>query len=649
MKNNSNLVDHIAAILLKIQLFSSQIFRRVWAKHNQWNYAASGLIPIISTLLFIFYTSFACVVYQQFHIGQIIACGLIFGIIPLALAIVFSWRRIIFNINFSLSNILFSGFVFFYIVAFLANEPEWLMKYYPTYPILQADIGQGWHEDSVFHVSIIQSIINFGYPSTGQHGVPFIPYHVLSHYMDALIIKITGVHPYDSYGMFFHFKKMAMALSVILAVGIMAGALSKTGFVVGVIVGIPLLFGTWHLIGSHGLWFTSVLLVCAFSRCVEIIAKPTISWGNAGFLLFIGILLALGKISTGFTFALFVGIGILLKYPKSIKTYILGALWCVFFVVYSSSFHVEPDNASQYNSYNLFDAFIESFRTASFMGLPSQMYLMLLILLILYLAFRCTSSLLFLTSGVTTFTLVGVLTAFLAIDQGMRFYFFQALYQILALCTLFLILKYAQNIKSSIVFIRDKTQVAMLFPAYTILIGAILYSLVGHTILLPTITKIPQSLLSMNLLPFRQLALTSHYDLSVSGLLQGRGMLHLGKDQQAPFSLLKNKFENQLEERQIKKNECMIFFTRDSLREFDRYNVRNDWSTGMFLYSLLGSPLLNAVPYQIKYFGFSKYNPESLTSDSQPSTQDVQLNTNILHYYNDAFRAEEPFHKRNHQ
>ena len=50
-------------------------------------------------------------------------------------------------------------------------------------------------------------------------GTPILVYHILSHYIDALILLISGLEPWDSYGLFFHFKIVLFLSSILFFIG----------------------------------------------------------------------------------------------------------------------------------------------------------------------------------------------------------------------------------------------------------------------------------------------------------------------------------------------------------------------------------------------------------------------------------------------
>ncbi|EPZ8204082.1 hypothetical protein ACXWHM_004825, partial [Enterobacter hormaechei] len=70
----------------------------------------------------------------------------------------------------------------------LSFYDSYMNKYFSFNPIFDVDTHNIWHKDSAYNISIIQSIINFGYPSIGLDGHKLTAYHVLSHYADAFLL-----------------------------------------------------------------------------------------------------------------------------------------------------------------------------------------------------------------------------------------------------------------------------------------------------------------------------------------------------------------------------------------------------------------------------------------------------------------------------
>ena len=208
--------------------------------------------------------------------------------------------------------------------------------YAPEFPVQQLDTGGGAYADTFFHSDLIFSIMQFGYPSTGIDGVPFVPYHVLSHYVDAGILNLTGLTPLMAYGFLFQLKIMLFASAALTLVWYLLRDKARWIQLVAPVALLPVFAATWHVVGSHGLWVPSVLLIICTPFLSRILFEdPQPTPRQLVVIGLIGVALSLGKISTGFMFMLVVGVMLLLKNAKRVGTYVLGVLWAIFIVAYS--------------------------------------------------------------------------------------------------------------------------------------------------------------------------------------------------------------------------------------------------------------------------------------------------------------------------
>jgi len=303
-------------------------------------------ITLLSILAFyLWMTTYAVLVFQQFDTSNIIYLSLVFLNLLLILSLVFTRDFFGQKLQFKLSNLLYTLLVLLLMILLSSAQNPGFSSYYHTFPLLETELGLGWHKDTAFHTSIIQSIINFGYPSIAQHDTPVLIYHTLSHYIDAVILIITGIEPYDAYTLMYHFKVFLFLGSILVFIGYILRRNSRFLFLLSLFIFTPVVIGTWHAIGSHSLWFTSILLILSAPRVYMLLVhKEKNTLHDYIFLFTLVILLALGKISTGFMYATFIGIFLLIKQPKEIKVYLLGIVWVLFFLLYKT--FMLPPNGS---------------------------------------------------------------------------------------------------------------------------------------------------------------------------------------------------------------------------------------------------------------------------------------------------------------
>ncbi|WP_297185850.1 hypothetical protein [uncultured Porticoccus sp.] len=284
---------------------------------------------------------YAIHVFVQFSPFQVLGVLVVFLALLLAMSSVFLKRIDIFPVEINLRNICAALAVTLFLVMLYSAQGDtpsmsWYVK---TFPVLEAQLGLGWHQDTAFHVSLIQSILNFGYPSIGQHGHPLAAYHVLSHYVDALILMAVGVDPFDSYGLMVHFKVVLFFSLTLLSLAHLCRHHGPMTYLLSIGLLLPVLVGDWHIVRSHGLWVPSLLLVACIPFVVSLLYREDRPRaGELAALFFLIVLLSLGKVSTGFMFACFIGLWIFLKNPFSLRTITFGVAVLGFFYVYGALF-----------------------------------------------------------------------------------------------------------------------------------------------------------------------------------------------------------------------------------------------------------------------------------------------------------------------
>lgn len=296
------------------------------------------IVLIGLSLFFVLVLSDGIRVFQQFSWFQVVGVGVAFLVLVAFLFALFNFRKLRqIQLGFTVSAVLWGvGLGLFLFALSLTALGNWA-AYFPAAPLLQLDAGRGLHQDSVFHVSLIQSILNLGYPSTGQHGLPFMPYHVLSHYVDAGILAVTGLEPLDSYGLLFHFKSFAFLALSTTFLWVVFREKARWGFALALILFTPLLAGDWLVIGSEGLWFTSLLVIASAPLVARIVTSDIFRTSHMLILMTLGICIGVGKVSSGLVFALLIGFYVLLRFPRNFRVYIMGVVWVGFFGIFSAA------------------------------------------------------------------------------------------------------------------------------------------------------------------------------------------------------------------------------------------------------------------------------------------------------------------------
>ncbi len=222
------------------------------------------------------------------------------------------------------------GLVSLQLVALVVWRP-----YFTNYAYARLDSGGGYHRDSAFHVAIIQNILSRGRPSTGQHLEPFLPYHILSYYFDAALIRIFALDPWGSYALLFFAKTTLILLCVLFFVRFLSQHRSITYFWIVLAAVVPAFVATWHVTGSHTQWVPMAALLLTAPTVARILAAPDVSARHVGFLTLLVVGLTLGKGSIGLAFAVFVGLWLTFTGRLSVTVAVGGTSWITFLLLWA--------------------------------------------------------------------------------------------------------------------------------------------------------------------------------------------------------------------------------------------------------------------------------------------------------------------------
>jgi hypothetical protein len=215
-------------------------------------------------------------------------------------------------------------------------------NYYPAFPLNTVDAGGAIAQDTIFHSTLIQSIINFGYPSTGISDVPWVIYHTLSHYVESAIFAVSGLEPFDSAGLFFNLKIMVVVASLMYFVWLATRQRSLVVFMVAVGFAVPILLSRYVIVGSLALWFTTIILIATAMFTYRALSSSNPPSGRTLVALgAVGVVLSFGKVSTGVMYMLVVGIHLFMAHFRDKRIYLLGVGWLTFTGVYGWLFTLD--------------------------------------------------------------------------------------------------------------------------------------------------------------------------------------------------------------------------------------------------------------------------------------------------------------------
>ncbi|MEZ8103078.1 hypothetical protein [Vibrio bivalvicida] len=270
------------------------------------------------------------------YFGSFLSLGYIFGTYSSLKLSIFSFllmyvahrEQLHYDCKSDLNSIVISLLLVFISIALLATFPNGFLPYFNAFPYESLEMGGKLHHDTLFHVALIKSIMNFGYTSIGQDDNVYIHYHYLSHYFDAGLSLILSLDPFEDYALLMSMKMILLVMSVQLF-------LIRTVKGWALLIALSLILSsailyTWHIVGSHSLFYPSLFFILFSSKIFSVLVKEE-CWSNADYLVitFVGFALILAKVSSGFVFLSFVGVYSLATNIRNMKIYFWGSIWLV--------------------------------------------------------------------------------------------------------------------------------------------------------------------------------------------------------------------------------------------------------------------------------------------------------------------------------
>jgi len=549
-------------------------------------------------LLLIFYTS---QIFYQFSIYQIISLAIIFLTLLFGLTFIFDQTYFKENIKFNITNI-FIAILITFLVIMIESTASIFIDYYRTFPLLEAELGLDVHPDTSFHVSLIQSIMSYGYPSTMQHGAPIIYYHILSHYLDAFILSITGLDPFDSYGLLYFFKIFLFLSSILIFLSQIIKNKHPFIYIASLFILAPMLASTWSAVGSHALWITSVIVLLSAHKTFNILTKnKKNSLKDFIYLFILIIVISIGKISVGFVYAVFIGMFLLLKQWKDYKVYLIGTVWILFFLLFQKLLflHTSSTAVNNFSFIALYNLFI-NISDSPYKMLQSN-YISILILMILYILYRTKNNYRLLVSSVSALLIIGIIITIKG-NEFIRADIFYFEYSLAFILILFMF----QNIFYN-VYTFNKQVVALLALVFL----SNFYYLSKFNILSMGTSSIGQRLQSLNYTPFNNISKKLSTSEKVNFINGGIQTSWVDR-QDRPLHNFRKGLNEFLISNKIDKKNILLFIPKE-IYEKDLYFIkRKDWSKGLFIYAMTGTPLIYANKELIRGFGYQHYTNDSL-------------------------------------
>lgn len=310
----------------------------------------------------------------------------------------------------------------------LSMYDSYLSQYYSFSPIFDVDVHNKWHQDTSFNVSIIQSIITFGYPSVGLDGHRLTAYHVLTHYFDAILLTVSGLDPYNSYGLTSLTKaSIFVCLCLVLCQSLSTGKFRQCVFF---LISSPLIISSWHSVASHALWMPSVLLMVTAMFTFRFVFESE-SPSVKGYILAsaLSVLLCLGKISTGLAYIMIVfSISFFRDYRK-VRMYACAAFLIIFIFVYQRFINYSYGIGSEASLDSLSVAGLCDLIYTSGIRYASTMPVLILLIGVLFYATGNRSTIRVIFGITVSFLLICTLSIVMkSFSWSDKFYFFQGVY-----------------------------------------------------------------------------------------------------------------------------------------------------------------------------------------------------------------------------
>lgn len=546
-------------------------------------------------LLLIFYTS---QIFYQFSIYQILFVVLLFSTLLSILILIFDRKYFHEHIKFNLVNISAAIIILFFIVMF-ASTSIIFIDYYRTFPLLEAELGLDAHPDTSFHVSLIQSIMSNGYPSTMQHGTPIIYYHILSHYFDAIILLITGIDPFESYGLFYYFKVFLFLSSILIFLSQIIKSKQFFIFIASFFILTPMLISTWSAVGSHALWMTSIIVILSAHKVFNILVEnEKNSLKEFIYLFILIIIISIGKISVGFIYAVFIGMYLLLKQWKDYKVYLIGIAWILFFLLFQKLIllHTSSSTVNNFNLVSFYDFFINI--SDSPYKMLQSIYISCSILMFLYFSDRTKHNCRLLISSIFSLLTIAVIITIKG-NEFSRADIFYFEYSLAFILILFMFQSIFYNIKS----INIK------------IIALIILAVLSNFYYLPKFNiwsiKISQNLKSLNYTPFNNINKTLPSSEKINFMNGGIKTSWLNTTER-PLQNFRKRLNEFLISKKIERKDIVLFIPKEIYTQDLYFIKRSTWSKGLFMSAITGVPLIYGNKELIRGFGYSFYTKNSL-------------------------------------
>ena len=548
-------------------------------------------------------TIFACFVFVQFEISEILFVAGFFFIILIILCYILSSNIFTGKLYIKKFNIFLLLIISCYLLIILSSENPYWYNYFRTFPLFEAENNLGWHKDTAFHVSIIRSYNLFGFPSVGQHGAPLIIYHTLSHLIDSIGVAFAGIDAWDSYGLFFYFKRVLLIITILIFITLVCQKSKVLVYLSSVIIVLPAIIGDWHAVGSHGLWFSSLLLIASAPLVFDIISENKNKFSDFIILFFIIICISLAKISHGAILLILVCTIIFLNNKKKLQFYTFFLCAGLFLFTFIYFFNQNVFFSFKFNIINILD-FLTFKKYNYFL---KEIYLQILLIIAVVVFYKSKLAINLFISAIFSLLVLSLISAQTFFSPSDIYYFSYALQIILYILVYQLVMNLFQ-LKRRSIFIRKIQDNNILNNFFIIFL--ILLSLYNARYLIFTPKKILDYFYSQ---PFSQI---NNYDnelkVTTSKIFINRNYINFKK---YPRQL--NSFKQELSLFMILHNlhakNSLLFISKNIFEnEISKFEGPS-WARSYLIYAVTGIPLYKGLEtVESQNYGIKDYTSEAL-------------------------------------
>lgn len=605
-----------------------------WQNLVDANVSITSIARISAIAFYLISTFYASYVFIQFSVLEIVSVSATFLVMFLLLLTVFMPGLFKEKLSIKPVNIFWSVVVLGFLLVIFNSPSTQFFNYFRTFPLLEAELGLGWHQDSAFHSSIIHSFTLFGFSSIGQHDTPITVYHVLSHFMDSVIIRITGVDVWQSYGLFYFFKAVLLLSAILFFITFVCRHLKLYVFLLSLMFLVPIVVATWHAIGSHGLWFTSLIIILSAPLVFRLVTQKE-PLRSLDYVVLFALLVAisLGKVSSGFMYAALIGLMLVLVHFKDYRVYLFGLALLAFFAIYNSTITGGEGSI----------VIPELKQILKFLALKTKIFYDQLYQVYLLIALIVGTAFLFKSNAAARFFIASVLSVFvLALVVSMQpnfsgsdiWYFVYGLSSVLILLTYQLVLSTlnthtARNFEGVIYFNHPiiKTLLVLVMLGLTSDLNSTSYNFFNSGVK-PTKSVLQNAYKQ----PFSRL---NSYDKTLKANMvkqfKNRDYIDLGSYPR-PLNAFNESLKSFMSENSLRAKDSLIFMPKE-IFETDMDSFKGaKWARGMLVYAVTGVPLVHGLESLRRTYGYADYDESALwvSKDRFDITSACQFEKNII-------------------